>query len=134
MQLTGDLLFATTDFDGLRALDRNAGGTNAWGEVAVLQGGSVFAFAAEGTRLIHTYRDEVFNRRTEVRERHLGGANAWGVVGELVASDGGQLGLEIATSGGRLAVASWSEPAVYLFETEERPVGVRSLGPASQPR
>lgn len=117
--------------------ERNAGGTNGWGQVAKLtasdaQASDYFGHAvavAGDVAVIGAHQEDSVATdagAAYVFQRNIGGTNAWGQVRKLTAGDGEELdyfGRSVAVAGDVLAVGSAGEDAggenagaVYLFE------------------
>jgi hypothetical protein len=109
--------------------ERNAGGTNAWGQVRKLVGsdaaGSAYfgcSVAVRGNVAIAGAYGMASKGAAYVFERNAGGTNNWGEVGKLTAPDGAggdAFGRRVALAGNQVCVgadgASASNGAAYLF-------------------
>jgi len=111
--------------------ERNAGGTNAWGQVAEIiaqDGGEGDCFgksisvAGDVVVVGASYKDS-FAGAAYVYERNAGGTNAWGQVAKLTASDavaGDYFGNSVSVAGDVLVVGARSKNsstgAAYVFE------------------
>lgn len=134
------------DGDGLDSgaayvFDRNAGGANAWGEVAKLtffldqqgaQLGRAVAISGDTVVVGEPLRDVQASNAglAHVFERNLGGANAWGLAVTFGAfgplSVGNGLGWSVAISGDLVAVGAPTDDAatnqagaLYMFSRDE---------------
>ncbi len=114
--------------------ERNAGGTNTWGEVAKLTASDKWADDEFGCSvsvngdvvLVGAFEEDpsyLYNAGAAyVYERNAGGTNAWGEVAKLSASDkalSAGFGLSVSVAGGVMLVgAPGAEPAgaAYIFE------------------
>ncbi|MGD9874861.1 MAG: FG-GAP repeat protein [Kiritimatiellia bacterium] len=118
--------------------ERNAGGTNSWGQVAKLmasdaQPGEAFGYSVSvygDVALIGAvvgYNDESVRSGTAyIFERNASGPNAWGQMAKILASDGAAMdyfGVSVSIAGDSALVgASWDDDAgdqsgsAYLFE------------------
>ncbi|MBI3986478.1 MAG: choice-of-anchor D domain-containing protein, partial [Lentisphaerae bacterium] len=90
--------------------ERNAGGTNAWGQVAKLTAADgtesnefgISVSVAGDVALVGAFGDDSFKGSAYVFERNAGGTNAWGQVAKLIASDGAAgdyLGVSVSVAG-----------------------------------
>ena len=141
--VSGDVAVIGAQFHG--ALDqgaayvfeRDAGGTDNWGEVAELNAsdaegldifGEVVAASGENIVVGARWEDAAGNNAgaAYVFRRNEGGTGNWGEVGKLTASDAESndgFGVSVAVSSGTVAVGAWAEDeegtnagAAYLFE------------------
>ncbi|MBU1692919.1 MAG: FG-GAP repeat protein [Verrucomicrobia bacterium] len=117
--------------------ERNAGGTNAWGQVAKLTAsdaaaGDWFGYSvsvAGDVALVGARRDGDAGNASGsayVFERDAGGTNAWGQVGKIVASDGtasDYFGSSVSLDGDVAVVGAYQDDDVgsasgsaYIFE------------------
>ena len=119
--------------------ERNAGGTNAWGQVAKLEASesTVWAFfgfsvsVAGDVALVGAYNASAdgvsYSGAAYVYERNAGGTNAWGQVAKLEASDkaaGDNLGVAVSVAGDVALVGAFSAApdgllvagAAYVYE------------------
>ncbi len=95
--------------------ERNFGGPDAWGEVAVLQH-SNSDVAIQGNRIVVGGRA---GSSTSIFERNAGGPNAWGQVAELVPmSLGNGFGASVALDGDRIVVGAFASRATHVFERD----------------
>ena len=119
---------------GVYVFERHAGGSNVWGQVAVLappegDGGELFggAVGVSGDVIVVGARGDPAKGpdagAAYVFERNLGGTNNWGRVTKLLASDGApndSFGFSVAVAGDVVAVGAVgddsSRGAVYVFE------------------
>ncbi|MBN1268443.1 MAG: hypothetical protein JXB04_02565 [Kiritimatiellae bacterium] len=136
--------------------ERNAGGTNAWGQVTKLiasdgAAGDYFghSVAVDGdVALIGAYGDDDLgdvSGSAYVFERNAGGTNAWGQVTRLIASDGAagdQFGHSVAVDGDVAVVGAPNDPeegfgSAYIFERNANGTNawgqVAKLTPATGP-
>lgn len=113
--LDGDrLAVASPSRNVIQIRERNAGGADAWGVVAVISNqpeGLVqlgYELALDGTRLAAAGLDAVSGRpHLLVYSNHTGGAGAWGYAGALLNQPAGIGHLTLDTEGGRLAALGY---------------------------
>ena len=128
--------------------ERNAGGTNAWGEVKKLIASTAQANAQFGNSVavdgdvvvVGAYYKDSYTGAAYIFERNAGGINAWGEVKELVAADtpaNAQFGISVAVAGDVAIVgANWDATrgykagAAYVFERNAG--GINAWGEVKQ--
>ncbi|MBU0677687.1 MAG: FG-GAP repeat protein [Verrucomicrobia bacterium] len=117
--------------------ERNAGGTNAWGEVAKLTASDAstndnfgISVSLDGDMaIVGSFGDDDAGSSSGsayVFQRNAGGENAWGQVSKLTASDAGmfdKFGVSVAIDGGMAFVGTFASDALgsdsgaaYIFE------------------
>lgn len=116
--------------DGFRGsayvFQRNAGGTNAWGQVAkiIAPDGSSSDFfgvsvsVAGDVAIVGAEQDDNLGS-AYVFERNMGGTNAWGFVRKLTASDGAvddHFGYSVSADGDAALVGAYGGEAAYVFQ------------------
>lgn len=117
--------------------ERDAGGPNAWGEVAKLTAsdgaaGDYFGRAVSisgDTLVIGAWGDENFVGSAYVFYRDQGGSGAWGQVTRILASDSSPIlyfGRDVAISGDTIVVGAWADDdfgissgSAYLFDRHQ---------------
>ncbi|MCB1069462.1 MAG: hypothetical protein KDL31_03840 [Kiritimatiellae bacterium] len=125
--LDGDrLAVASPARNVIQIRERDAGGANAWGVVAVISNqpsGLVqlgYELALDGGRLAATGLDAVSGLpHLLVYSNHTGGVGAWGVAGTLLSQPAAIGNLTLDTEGGRLAALGY--PALDDLFTSSRP-------------